>query len=157
MKVRLIVVGKTVDTSLKNLEEKYTKRLVHYLSFERIDLPDVKNASSLTPDQLKEKEGELILSKVTNEDYLVLLDDKGDHFTSVSFSKWMETKFYSSSKRITFCVGGAFGFSNHVYQRAVAKVALSKLTFSHQMVRMIFLEQLYRACSIMKGEKYHHE
>lgn len=157
MKVRLLVVGKTPETSLKILEDKYTQRLVHYLHYERMDLPDVKNAGSLSSDQLKEKEGLLILSKVGREDFLALLDEKGDQFTSVSFSKWLELKFLSSNKRITFCVGGAYGFSKQVHQRADAKISLSRMTFSHQMVRTIFLEQLYRSCTLIKGEKYHHE
>jgi 23S rRNA (pseudouridine1915-N3)-methyltransferase len=127
------------------------------MNFEKIELPDVKNASSLHPEQLKDKEGEAILAKVLKEDYLVLLDDKGEQFTSMNFSKWLQLKFLASSKRVSFCVGGAFGFSNEVHQRANAKISLSKMTFSHQMVRMLFLEQLYRACTILRGEKYHHE
>ena len=157
MKVRLMVVGKTSDASLRNLEENYAQRLSHYVNFEKMELPDVKNASSFNPEQLKETEGEAILAKVLKEDYLVLLDDKGDQFTSMNFSKWLQSKFLLSSKRISFCVGGPFGFSNEVYQRANARISLSKMTFSHQMVRMIFLEQLYRAFTILKGEKYHHE
>jgi 23S rRNA (pseudouridine1915-N3)-methyltransferase len=152
-----MVVGKTSDASLRNLEENYAQRLSHYVNFEKIELPDVKNASSFNLEQLKEKEGQAILAKVLKEDYLVLLDDKGDQFTSMNFSKWLQSKFLSSGKRISFCVGGAFGFSNEVYQRANARISLSKMTFSHQMVRMIFLEQLYRAFTILKGEKYHHE
>jgi 23S rRNA (pseudouridine1915-N3)-methyltransferase len=150
-------VGKTSDASLRNLEENYVQRLSHYMNFEKIELPDVKNASSLHPEQLKDKEGEAILAKVLKEDYLVLLDDKGEQFTSMNFSKWLQLKFLASSKRVSFCVGGAFGFSNEVHQRANAKISLSKMTFSHQMVRMLFLEQLYRACTILRGEKYHHE
>lgn len=157
MKVQLFVVGKTSDSSLRILEENYIQRLSHYLNFERIELQEVKQSKSLSAEQLKEKEGEVILSKVHKEDYLVLLDDKGEQFTSMNFSKWLEMKFHSSGKKLTFCIGGAYGFSNEVYERANAKISLSKMTFSHQMVRVIFLEQLYRACTILKGEKYHHE
>ena len=157
MKVRLVVVGKTADASLRKLEENYTQRLSHYVNFEKIELPDVKNASSLNAEQLKEKEGEALLARVMKEDFLVLLDDKGDQYTSMNFSKWLQSKFLLSNKRISFCVGGAFGFSNDVYQRENAKISLFQMTFSQQMVRMIFLEQLYRACTILKGEKYHHE
>lgn len=157
MKVQLFVVGKTSDSSLRILEENYIQRLSHYLNFERIELQEVKQSKSLSAEQLKEKEGEVILSKVHKEDYLVLLDDKGEQFTSMNFSKWLEMKFHSSGKKLAFCIGGAYGFSNEVYERANAKISLSKMTFSHQMVRVIFLEQLYRACTILKGEKYHHE
>lgn len=125
-----MVVGKTADASLRKLEENYAQRLSHYVNLEKIELHDVKNASSLNSEQLNEKEGEAMLAKVLKEDYLVLLDDKGDQFTSLNFSKWLQSKFLLSNKRITFCVGGAFGFSNAVYQRANAKISLSQMTFS---------------------------
>ena len=117
----------------------------------------MKQGGQLGLEQLKRKEGQSILALIKEDDVLVLLDERGEELNSVQFSKWLEKKFQASSRRITFCVGGAFGFSEEVYQRSNSKISLSKMTFSHQMVRMIFLEQLYRACTITKGEKYHHE
>jgi 23S rRNA (pseudouridine1915-N3)-methyltransferase len=157
MKIRLLVLGKTNETFLRLAEEKYMSRLAHYVNFERQDLPDVKQGGQLGLEQLKRKEGQSILALIKEDDVLVLLDERGEELNSVQFSKWLEKKFQASSRRITFCVGGAFGFSEEVYQRSNSKISLSKMTFSHQMVRMIFLEQLYRACTITKGEKYHHE
>lgn len=157
MKIRLLVVGKTTDKALKMLEENYTQRLTHYISLERVELPDIKYAKTLTTEQLKEKEGALLLSKLETDDYLMLLDDKGRQMTSMDFANWLEVKYQAPFKRINFCVGGAFGFSKNVYERANDQLSLSKMTFSHQMVRTVFLEQLYRACTLIKGEKYHHE
>ena len=156
MKVRLVFIGKTVSNALKELEQTYEKRLTHYVSYERIELPDVKQASSLTPAQLKEKEGQLFLAKISEDQHVILLDEQGVSYTSEGFSQFLATHELHSSKKITFCIGGAFGFSNELYERSNGKIALSKMTFSHQMVRTIFLEQLYRACTINKGEKYHH-
>ncbi len=156
MKVRLVFIGKTVSSALKELEQTYEKRLTHYVSYERIELPDVKQASSLTPAQLKEKEGQLFLAKISDDQHVILLDEQGLSYTSEGFAQFLATHELHSSKKITFCIGGAFGFSNELYQRSNGKIALSKMTFSHQMVRTIFLEQLYRACTINKGEKYHH-
>ena len=156
MKVRLMFIGKTVSNALKELEQTYEKRLVHYVSYERIELPDVKQASSLTPAQLKEKEGQSMLSKITDDQHVILLDEKGTSYTSEGFALLLANHELHSVKKITCCIGGAFGFSDAVYARANAKIALSSMTFSHQMVRMIFLEQLYRACTINKGESYHH-
>ena len=156
MKVRLVFIGKTASSALKELEQTYEKRLTHYVSYERIELPDVKQASSLTPAQLKEKEGQLFLAKISDDQHVILLDEQGLSYTSEGFAQFLATHELHSSKKITFCIGGAFGFSNELYQRSNGKIALSKMTFSHQMVRTIFLEQLYRACTINKGEKYHH-
>jgi 23S rRNA (pseudouridine1915-N3)-methyltransferase len=130
--------------------------LQHYCSYERVEISDVKNPKALSQDQLKKKEGELILSKVSPTDYLVLMDENGQQYSSVDFAQWLEKKQMSISGNILFVIGGAYGFSDAVYVRANAKISLSKMTFSHQMVRMIFLEQLYRAYTILKGEPYHH-
>ena len=156
MKVRLLFIGKTVSNALKELEQTYEKRLIHYVSYERIELPDVKQASSFTPAQLKEKEGQLFLAKISDDQHVILLDEQGTSYTSEGFAQFLANHELHSSKKITFCIGGAFGFSTELYARSNGKIALSKMTFSHQMVRTIFLEQLYRACTINKGEKYHH-
>jgi len=156
MKVRLMFIGKTVSNALKELEQTYEKRLVHYVIYERTELPDVKQASSLTPAQLKEKEGQALLSKLSDDQHVILLDEKGTSYTSEGFALLLANHELHSVKKITFCIGGAFGFSDAVYARANGKITLSSMTFSHQMVRMIFLEQLYRACTINKGESYHH-
>ncbi len=156
MKVRLMFIGKTISNALKELELNYENRLVHYISYERLEIPDVKHAASLTPIQLKEKEGQALLSKVTPDQHLILLDELGVSYSSVGFANLLANYQLQSVKKITFCIGGAFGFSDAVYARANGKIALSLMTFSHQMVRMIFLEQLYRACTINKGESYHH-
>ena len=157
MKIKLIVVGKTNATYLIEGEKEYEKRLKHYCKLEEILIPDVKKGGRLSEMDLKKREGDLILSKLDNSDYLILLDDKGKGFSSTEFAALIQQKMISSVKTLVFVVGGAFGFSDEVYQRANAKLSLSKMTFSHQMVRLIFKEQLYRAFSIIKGEKYHHE
>lgn len=156
MKVRLMFIGKTVSNALKELEQTYEKRLTHYVSYERVELPDVKQASSLTPAQLKEKEGQLFLAKISEDQHVILLDEKGTTYASEGFAQLLANHELHSAKKITFCIGGAFGFSDELYGRANGKISLSQMTFSHQMVRTIFLEQLYRACTINKGEKYHH-
>lgn len=156
MKVKFFVLGKTAFPDIKMGEDRYATRLQHYCSFERVEIPDVKNPKALSQDQLKKKEGELILSKVSPTDYLVLMDENGQQYSSIDFAHWLEKKQMSISGNILFVIGGAYGFSDAVYERANAKISLSKMTFSHQMVRMIFLEQLYRAYTILKGEPYHH-
>ncbi len=156
MKIRLIVVGKTAFEDLKVGESRYEQRLIHYCNYERITLPDIKTPKTYSPTQLKEKEGELILSKLKPTDYVVLLDENGSEFSSVQFSQWLSQKQMQQSPNMVFIIGGAFGFSPNINNRAQFKIALSKMTFSHQMVRVIFLEQLYRAFSIIKGEPYHH-
>lgn len=156
MKIRFLVVGKTAFEDLKVGEQRYQQRLVHYCSYERLDLPDVKNPKALTQAQIKEKEGALILSKLQATDLLVLLDENGKQFSSVAFSQWLAQKQMQHNGAFVFVIGGAYGFSEAVYERAQFKLSLSQMTFSHQMVRMIFLEQLYRAFSILKGEPYHH-
>lgn len=156
MRLDLIVIGKTEESYLKEGIEIYTKRLKHYLSFSLIEFPSLKNAGQLTVNLQKEKEGELILSKVSAEDVLILLDEKGKLYDSIEFSGFIQSQMNSGKKKVIFVVGGPFGFSQKVYQRADFKISLSKMTFSHQMIRLFFVEQVYRAMTILKGEKYHH-
>lgn len=156
MKVEFWVVGKT---NFKYLEEGigiYEKRLKKYLPFKTVVLPDIKNAKNLTSDLLKEKEGTMILNKIEKGDLLILLDEKGKTFTSEKFAQWLNQQLQHSARKMIFLVGGAYGFSAGVYQRANQKIALSTMTFSHQMVRLFFIEQFYRALTILKNEPYHH-
>jgi 23S rRNA (pseudouridine1915-N3)-methyltransferase len=155
MKVELWAIGKTNEKYLDTGIDIYLKRLKHYLPFQFTILPDIKNAGKLKAVQLKEKEGEVILKNIRSEDFLILLDEKGKTFSSVRFARFLEQKFALSKKRMIFVVGGAFGFSEAVYQRADAKLSLSDMTFSHQMVRLFFVEQLYRAMTILRNEPYH--
>ena len=157
MKIKLIVVGKTNAKYLLEGENEYESRLKHYTKYEEIIIPDVKQSGKLSEIELKKKEGQLILAKLENSDHVILLDDKGKSYSSVEFANFLQQKMNSSLKSLVFVVGGAFGFSDEVYQRANSKVSLSKMTFSHQMVRLIFKEQLYRGFSILRGEQYHHE
>ena len=157
MKVTLVVIGKTDKDYLKKGIDIYSKRLFHYLPFEIKTIPDIKNSKNLTTEQQKEKEGVLIMNQVTAMDHLVLLDEKGQEMSSVDFSKWMEKRMVAGIKHLVFAIGGPYGFSPAVQSRANGKLSLSKMTFSHQMVRLIFIEQLYRAMSILNGEPYHHE
>lgn len=157
MKIVFIVVGKTVDTHLQALAADYAKRIGFYVPFEVQMVPDLKNTKNMTESEQKEREGELILKTLQASDFLVLLDERGKEFRSVEFAQYIQDKMLSSCKRLYFLIGGPYGFSEAVYQRSNAKVSLSKMTFSHQMVRVIFLEQLYRAMTILKGEPYHHE
>ena len=157
MKIKLIVVGKTSAAYLKDGELEYQQRLKHYARFEDTIIPDIKKPKNISKSELKNKEGNLILSKIDNSDEVVLLDDKGKMFSSMDFSSYLSEKMNRSTKSLVFVVGGAFGFSDALYQRANNKLSLSKMTFSHQMVRLIFKEQLYRAFTILKGEKYHHD
>ncbi len=157
MKVILTAVGKTNNLNFKNAISDYQKRLKFYIPFEIEELPDIKNTKNLTEDEQKKKEGEMLLKSFQEGDEVVLLDDKGEEFTSMKFSSYIEKKTLSGIKRLVFVIGGPYGFSPEVYARANGKVSLSKMTFSHQMVRLIFVEQLYRAMTILKGEPYHHE
>jgi ribosomal RNA large subunit methyltransferase H len=157
MNIKLIAVGKTDQAALQALINEYQKRLSHYVPFDLQVIADVKNSKSLSEEQQKVKEGELILKSVASTDYLVLLDERGKEYTSVEFSAYIQKVMLSGSKQMTFVIGGPYGFSEAVYRRADAKVALSKLTFSHQMVRLFFVEQLYRAFTILKNEPYHHQ
>ena len=156
MKIKLILIGKTNANYLLEGEKEYEKRLKHYIKFEEIVVPDVKQSGKWSESQLKKKEGQLIVDKLENNDHVILLDDKGKSFSSLQFSEFLQQKMNSSLKSLVFVVGGAFGFSDEVYERANMKLSLSKMTFSHQMVRLIFKEQLYRGFSILRAEKYHH-
>ena len=157
MKIKLIVVGKTNAKYLLEGEREYENRLKHYTKFEEIIISDVKQSGKLSENELKKKEGQLILGKLESSDHVILLDEKGKSFSSLQFSEFLQQKMNSSLKSLVFVVGGPFGFSDDIYQRANSKLSLSKMTFSHQMVRLIFKEQLYRGFSILRGEKYHHE
>ncbi len=157
MKMMLLTVGKTDVKWVRDGLDLYVGRLVHYIKFSIREIPELKNASSLTKEQIKEKEGELILKNIGTSDDVILLDEHGKDYRSIEFAKYLEEKISSSGKDIVFVIGGAYGFSNTVYERSNGKLSLSKMTFSHQMVRTIFAEQLYRAFTIMKGEPYHHE
>jgi 23S rRNA (pseudouridine1915-N3)-methyltransferase len=157
MKIQLICVGKTERAYLKEGESEYLKRLKHYCNFEKIEISELKNAKKLSEDQIKMEEGKLILSKVDRSAQLILLDENGKSFSSVGFSKFLQKKFNQGGKSIVFVVGGAYGFSPELYARASGKISLSEMTFSHQMVRLFFIEQVYRALTILKGEPYHHQ
>lgn len=157
MKITFITVGKTEDTYLKDGIEKYIKRLKHYARLELVEIPELKNTKALTEEQQKTKEAELILKKVTVQDHLILLDEAGQEFTSVQFANYLNKQAISSISSLVFVVGGPYGFDESVYQRANDKISLSRMTFSHQMVRLFFVEQLYRAFTIVKGEPYHHQ
>lgn len=157
MKLKLIVIGKTQKSFLIDGENEYHKRLAKYILFEKIEIPDLKNAKNLSESQIKIEEGKLILAKLDKSTLLVLLDEKGKEYTSMQFSKWIQDEMNRSHKVITFVIGGAYGFSDEVYKLAHQKISLSKMTLSHQMIRMFFLEQVYRAFSILNHEPYHHE
>lgn len=157
MKVKLVCIGKTDKEYIIEGVNEYEKRLKHYISFESVLLPDIKNSKNLTEIQQKEKEGEVLLSQIKESDYVIILDEKGKEYSSVEFSKMIEKQMVAGLKTLVFIVGGPYGFSKQMYDRANAKISLSQMTFSHQMVRLIFTEQLYRAMTILKGEPYHHE
>lgn len=157
MKILFLVVGKTVDRHLAALIGDYAGRVKHYLPFAMEVVPELRNAKSLTPDMQKEKEGELILKQLREGDCVVLLDENGREYTSVEFARSLERKQQMLARRIVFIVGGPYGFSPAVYAAAKEQVSLSRMTFSHQMVRLFFVEQLYRAMTILRGEPYHHQ
>lgn len=156
MKTELWLIGKTSFNYLQDGMDIYQKRLKHYLPFKLLIIPDIKNRKNLKEEQIKQKEGVEILKKIKPDDCLILLDENGKNYSSVAFSTFLGRQLQLSHKRIIFQIGGAYGFSDAVYQRANAKISLSKMTFSHQMVRLIFLEQLYRGMTILKNEPYHH-
>ena len=155
MKVELWAIGKTNEKYLEEGLAVYLKRLPHYLPFQMDILPDPKGGKNWKPGQFRLKEGVMVLDKLKEGDYLILLDERGKQFSSVQFARYLDQLLMSSSKRIVFLIGGAYGFSEDLYQRANARLALSTMTFSHQMVRLFFLEQLYRGMTILRGEKYH--
>lgn len=157
MKICLLVIGKTDEEYLQKGIGIFMKRIPHYILFEMKIIADIKNAKNLSEDQQKEKEGELILQQILSSDELFLLDEQGMEASSVEFARFLEKKMVAGIKRLVFVIGGPYGFSATVYARANGKVSLSKMTFSHQMVRLIFVEQLYRALTILKGEPYHHQ
>ena len=157
MKIVLLVVGKTTESYFIQGIDEYSKRLAHYVPFELIVIPELRNTTSLSTDQQKEREADLILKALQPGDYVVLLDEHGREFTSLQFASYLEKKMANIAKRLIFVVGGPYGFSNRVYQAAQEKISLSKMTYSHQMIRLIFTEQLYRAMTILNNEPYHHE
>lgn len=156
MKIKLLAIGKTDDKNLQVLIEKYQNRLKHYINFTLEVIPDIKNVKNLSENQQKEKEGELILKKLQSTDQLILLDENGKAFSSVIFSEFLQKKMNSGIKQLVFVIGGPYGFSETVYKKAQGKVSLSKMTFSHQMVRLFVVEQIYRGFTILKNEPYHH-
>lgn len=157
MKITFLTIGKTEDKYLLDGMEKYLKRLKHYIPFKVLELPELKNTKNLSQDQQKSKEAELIFKNISNTDQLILLDENGMNLTSTQFSGFLNKKMTGSIQHLVFVVGGPYGFSPDVYNRAHEKISLSRMTFSHQMVRLFFIEQVYRAFTIMKGEPYHHE
>ena len=157
MKIVLLAIGKTKEQYLIEGISQYQKRLHHYTQFELLEIPNIKNTNNLSDAELLTKEGELILQQLQPSDHVVLLDDKGKDFTSSKFAEKLQGWMLSSKKRLVFVVGGAYGFSEQVYQRGNEKLSLSKMTFSHQMVRLFFVEQIYRGYTILNNEPYHHE
>lgn len=157
MKTVLIAVGRTVESYYITAINEYVERTKHYIPFDVEIIPELKNTKNLSTEQQKEKEGELILKALQPGDVVVLLDEAGKEFRSVEFANWMERKLTTVNKRLVFIIGGPYGFSLRVYQAAQEKISLSKMTFSHQMIRLIFVEQMYRAMNILNGGPYHHE
>lgn len=157
MNIRLLAIGKTDNKNLQILIDEYTKRLSFYIKFDLEVIPDIKNVKNLSENQQKKKEGELILSKLSATDQLILLDENGKSFSSVGFSDYLQKKMNAGIKTLVFVIGGPYGFSEEVYQKSQGKIALSEMTFSHQMVRLFFIEQLYRGFTILKNEPYHHQ
>lgn len=156
MKIVLLVTGKTTDSRLVSLIDDYQQRLKHYVPFELVVIPDIKNAKSLSQDQLKTAEGEAILSRLMPAMDVLLLDEHGREFRSIEYAEFLQKKM-ASGKDLALVIGGAYGFSEAVYQRANGKISLSQMTFSHQMIRLMAIEQLYRAMTILRNEPYHHE
>lgn len=156
MKTNLILIGKTNNKHFQVGIDDYVSRICHYMPFSVITIPDIKNTKSLTEAQQKDKEGDLILKQTTTSDTLVLLDEHGKEMRSMEFATWIEKK-QQTAHRLVLCIGGPYGFSKAVYNRADEMISLSKMTYSHQMVRLVLTEQIYRACTIIKGEPYHHE
>ena len=156
MKITLLVVGKTTDQRLQTLIDDYQQRLKHYIPFEIVVIPDLRNAKALTQAQIKEQEGLEILRRITPAMEVILLDEHGREYRSIEYAQWIQKKM-SAGRDVTFIVGGPYGFSSAVYERANGKISLSKMTFSHQMIRLFYTEQIYRAMTILRGEPYHHE
>ncbi len=157
MTIKLLAIGKTDSTHLQELITEYEQRLKHYIKFELDIIPDIKNVKNLSEVQQKEKEGEAILKRLQPTDVLVLLDEHGKQHTSIEFSNYLQKKMNAGIKRMVIVIGGPYGFSEEIYQKAQGKLSLSKMTFSHQMVRLFIVEQIYRAFTILKNEPYHHQ
>ena len=157
MQLTLICIGKTGKKFLEEGEETYLKRLKHYVPFQMNVIPDIKQAKNLTEDQIKVREGELILEKIQSTDTLILLDERGTQYASMDFANYLQEQFNKGGKNLYFVIGGPYGFSEAIYQRANGKISLSKMTFSHQMIRLFFIEQVYRAMTILRNEPYHHQ
>ena len=157
MNIKLIAIGKTDHKNLQALIEEYQNRLYFYIKFEFDIIPDIKNVKNLSEEQQKEKEGELILAKLSPTDFLILLDENGKSFTSIGFANELQKKMNAGIKTLVYVIGGPYGFSEAVYQKAQQKISLSKMTFSHQMVRLFFIEQVYRGFTILRNEPYHHQ
>jgi 23S rRNA (pseudouridine1915-N3)-methyltransferase len=157
MKIALLLTGKTTDKSISEVADLYTARIKRYSVFEIITLPDLKNTANMPVSEQKLREGRKILQAISIDDFIILLDEKGKELRTIEFSLWLEKIFMLQKKRIVFIIGGPWGFSEEVYKRADFKMSLSKMTFPHQLVRLLFLEQLYRVFTIIKGEPYHHE
>lgn len=157
MNIKLLAIGKTDNKALQTLIDDYTKRLGFYVKFDLEVIPDIKNVKNLSEKQQKEKEGELILSKIGPTDQLVLLDENGKEFSSVGFADDLQKKMNSGIKTLVFVIGGPYGFSEEVYKAAKGKISLSRMTFSHQMVRLFVIEQIYRGFTILRNEPYHHQ
>lgn len=157
MKITFLVIGKTDEAYLREGVEKYLKRLKHYISFQYLEIPDLKNTKHLNEAEQKSKEAELILKQLKPNDQLILLDENGETFSSEDFANYLNKKMLASIQNLVFVVGGPYGFDPSVYQKAQGKISLSRMTFSHQMVRLFFVEQVYRAFTILKGEPYHHQ
>ena len=157
MKIVFLTIGKTINKHLIELQNDYQDRLKHYIPFDYISISELKNTRNLTESEQKEKEADLLLKAFEPTDEIILLDENGKHYNSVDFSEFVSKKLLGNQKRMVFVVGGPYGFSQRVYSRANGMLSLSKMTFSHQMVRLIFAEQLYRAFTIMRGEPYHHQ
>ncbi len=157
MKIKLLVVGKTQKKELISLIDEYARRVTRYLPFEIETIPDIKKHKSLSEAQIRQKEGMAILNRLGEGDRVFLLDENGKQYNSVSFASFLQEQMNRGSKQLVFVVGGAYGFDPSVYERAQGKISLSKMTFSHQMVRLFFVEQLYRGFSILRNEPYHHQ
>jgi len=157
MKATLLLVGKTTDRRFSDLIEEYSNRVKHYINFEIITIPELKNTKNLSAEQQKNAEAELINKQIQKGDHIVLLDEHGKEYRSVEMADWMKRKMNTINKRLVFIIGGPYGFSQKIYDIANEKISMSKMTFSHQMIRLIFVEQIYRAMTILNGEPYHHE
>ena len=157
MKIKLLTIGKTDNAAIAQLIKTYEARLKHYIQFSIEIIPDLKNTKNFSEEIQKEKEGDLILSKISTTDRMVLLDENGTSFDSIEFSKFLQKQMNSGIKQLVFVIGGPYGFSEKIYKKSQAKISLSKMTFSHQMVRLFAIEQIYRGFTILKNEPYHHQ